>query len=74
MVRTEEEARKSTCLVKGILGMLIIQTLKEAAEKEGKTIHTDDLCMGTQCMYWRWHGLEGGLIDRRGFCGLGGKP
>jgi hypothetical protein len=32
-------------------------------------------CEGSSCPDWRWiDGPEIGIIERRGFCGLAGKP
>jgi hypothetical protein len=32
-------------------------------------------CNGPACPVWRWYDVDGGpMVNRRGWCGLGGKP
>lgn len=38
----------------------------------------DTVCVGAICMMWRWDDFQFNVeeenLDRRGHCGLGGKP
>jgi hypothetical protein len=35
--------------------------------------HGDCMCLASRCMAWRWQGSED-RPERRGYCGLAGKP
>jgi hypothetical protein len=63
-MRTEDQARQSFCT----------QRLAEEAPPL-----TAAHCLGQQCMAWRWYDsvreLQAlGADQRRGFCGLAGRP
>ena len=66
-------------MVDGGGGMIL--TEEEAREKWCPSSGTQQLCIGPQCMHWRWWDNEYRderrtifVKNRRGYCGLSGKP
>lgn len=87
---TEQEAKEKWCPCSRTVageqaesGLLVINNDPPAFNRivlrEGvECLHTSVLCMGSQCMMWRWSqevGLcDGDVENAPGYCGLGGKP
>jgi hypothetical protein len=66
MLATENQAAKIGCPL-----------LTLAFGYQGRFSEADYVrCQGSRCMLWRWHAERAAPEDdeRKGYCGLGGKP
>lgn len=78
MLLTEEEARKKSCPLWSIAGVLAAAA---NARLEGKGYDGERRCTASECMMWRGGSQKQVEVSRgvyatasAGYCGLAGKP
>lgn len=82
---TEEEAKSKLCCGPGIICLGVTVAAASVAGRVEKVPPETLHCKGSVCMAWRWidpltlneqggSAAEYSSLDRRGYCGLAGKP
>ena len=89
---TEDEAKTKWCCgpLQNLRGMMVLSYIANGAAHEvEETFPCRGMCIGSECMAWRWHlkGTDPDLIAARqypdvpepnepdgGYCGMAGKP
>lgn len=64
---TEDEAKKKVCQRAPIC--VTMQNVDSISYLNYD--HETIMCIGSQCMMWRW---DKDSVSKNGYCGLGGKP
>jgi hypothetical protein len=65
---TEREAKTKWCPMARVIDVGKSYNRNTYGEMLGST-----LCFGSDCVMWRWI-VNPKIAEKRGYCGLGGKP